>query len=176
MGSVSVGRAFVDSNVFVYADDASDPVKQTRAIEVIAELIASSALVVSTQVLQEYFVSAVKKLKMSAEAARHKVEILMESEVVLLRPELILGAIDLHRLRSISLWDALIVKAASAARCERLLSEDLQHGQVIDGVRVENPFLVPVSGAREPRRVWGSTPGARQPRAQRPRRSSSIRR
>ena len=54
---------------------------------------------------------------------------------------LVLGAIDLTRLVSLSFWDALIVEAARSAACELLLSEDLQHGQVIAGVRVINPFL-----------------------------------
>ena len=53
---------------------------------------------------------------------------------------MILGAIDLHRLHAISFWDALIVRAAAAAGCQVLLTEDLQDGQVFEGVRVENPF------------------------------------
>jgi predicted nucleic acid-binding protein len=54
--------------------------------------------------------------------------------------DLILAAIDLSRLHSFSFWDALIVRAAAAAGCGLLLSEDLQHGQVVDGVRIEDPF------------------------------------
>jgi predicted nucleic acid-binding protein len=56
------------------------------------------------------------------------------------RPEIILGAIDLHRLHALSFWDALVVKAASVAGCGRLLSEDLNHGQAIGGITIENPF------------------------------------
>lgn len=59
---------------------------------------------------------------------------------MIIRPELILGAIDLCRLHELSFWDALVVRSASAAGCGRLLSEDMQDGQTIDGVRIENPF------------------------------------
>jgi predicted nucleic acid-binding protein len=60
--------------------------------------------------------------------------------VVVVRTEHILGAVDLHRLHRISFWDALIVRAAAAAKCLLLYSEDLQPGMEIDGVRVVNPF------------------------------------
>ena len=61
--------------------------------------------------------------------------------VVPIDRDLVLGAIDLTERASIAYWDALIVRAAASAGCRRLLTEDLNHGQVIDGVRVENPFL-----------------------------------
>src|SRR5262249_7126427 len=96
--------------------------------------------VLSTQVLQEYFVVATKKLGVEAEYARRKVELLSSLDVV--RPDVtdVLAAIDLTRLRSISFWDALIVRAAENAGCAVLLSEDLQDGEVISGVRIKNPF------------------------------------
>jgi predicted nucleic acid-binding protein len=72
--------------------------------------------------------------------ARRKVEALAELEVVLVRPELIIGAIDLHRLHALSFWDALVIRCASAAGCRRIFSEDMAHGQTIDGVEIENPF------------------------------------
>ena len=133
-------RVFIDTNVLVYADDASAAAKRTRALELLAELTRESRAVVSTQVLQEYFVVATRKLGVSPEMARRKVEALSRLDVVLVRPELVLAAIDLHRLHSISFWDALILRAAAASNCTRVLSEDLQHGQTLDGVRIENPF------------------------------------
>jgi predicted nucleic acid-binding protein len=133
-------RVFIDTNIFVYADDLAAKTKRPRAREVLSELIRERRAVVSTQVMQEYFVTAVKKLGMSAERARTRVEALHRLDVVMVRPELVLGAIDLHRLHSLSFWDALVVKCASAAGCARLLSEDLNGGQVIDGVTIENPF------------------------------------
>jgi predicted nucleic acid-binding protein len=133
-------RIFIDTNVLVYADDASAGDKRTRALELLSELIRESRAVLSTQVLQEYFVVATRKLGVLPEVARRKVEALSRLDVVLVRPELVLAAIDLHRLHSISFWDALILRSASAGNCARVLSEDLQHGQTLDGVRIENPF------------------------------------
>lgn len=136
-------RVFVDTNVFLYADDDDAGDKRERAREVLAELVPSGRAVISTQVLQEFFVTATKKLSMAPDKARERVDILAQLDVVLVRPELIVGAVDLHRLHALSFWDSLVVRCASAAGCARLLSEDLNHGQRIDGVRIENPFLEP---------------------------------
>ena len=133
-------RVFVDTNIFVYADDRTAKTKRVRARAVLSELIRTRRAVVSTQVMQEYFAAAIKKLGLSPERARIRVERLNRLEVVLIRPELILGAIDLCRLHALSFWDALVIRSASAAGCGRLLSEDMQDGQTIDGVKVENPF------------------------------------
>jgi predicted nucleic acid-binding protein len=133
-------RVFIDTNIFVYADDRSARTKRVRARTVLSELIRAKRVVVSTQVMQEYFAAAIKKLGLSPERARIRVERLNRLDVVLIRPELILGAIDLCRLHALSFWDALVVRSASAAGCGRLLSEDMQDGQTIDGVKIENPF------------------------------------
>ena len=133
-------RVFIDTNIFVYADDEAEPTKRTKARHVLSGLIREGRAVVSTQVMQEYFVTAIKKLGLSPERARARVEALYRLDVVVIRPELVFGAIDLHRLNSISFWDALIVKAASVSGCTRLLSEDLSHGHVLDGVKIESPF------------------------------------
>lgn len=133
-------RVFVDTNIFVYADDRAAKTKQRRARAVLSELIRTRRAVVSTQVMQEYFAAAIKKLGLSPERARIRVERLNRLDVVLIRPELILGAIDLCRLQPLSFWDALVVRSASAAGCGRLLSEDMQAGKTIDGVTIENPF------------------------------------
>lgn len=94
----------------------------------------------STHVLQELFVVATRKLAVPPERARQRIEVLAQLDVVLVRPQLILDVIDLHRLHSLSFWDALILKSASTAGCTCVLSEDLNAGQVIDGVRIDNPF------------------------------------
>lgn len=133
-------RTFLDTNVLLYADDRAAGAKTLRARDCVAELAAQGKAVVSTQVLQEFFVIATKKLGLPAAIARQRVETYAALEVVLIQTDLILGAIDLHRLHALSFWDALIVRAASAAGCTRLWSEDLQHGRTIEGVRIENPF------------------------------------
>ncbi len=134
-------RVFVDTNVFLYADDEVAGTKRDRARDVIEELTASRQIVVSTQVLQEYFAVATRKLGLPPDRARSRVDLLTRHDVVLVRPDLVLRAIDLHRLQSLSFWDALIITAASAGGCARLLSEDMAAGSTIDGVRIEDPFV-----------------------------------
>ncbi|HUP22615.1 MAG TPA: PIN domain-containing protein [Thermoanaerobaculia bacterium] len=133
-------RRFLDTNVLVYADDLDAGTKRERARGLLDEALASGEGVVSTQVLQEFFVISTGKLGVEPALARRKVELLAEMDLVRVDLDLILAAIDLSRLHSFSFWDALIVRAAAAAGCGLLLSEDLQHGQVVDGVRIEDPF------------------------------------
>lgn len=132
-------RVFIDTNVVVYACDRTAGDKRIRAREVLAPLLRERRAVISTQVLQEFF-SATRKLNIPAEQARYYVEKWNRLDVVVIRPEVILGAIDLHRLHMLSFWDALVIKSASVAGCGQLLSEDLNHGQKIDSVTIENPF------------------------------------
>ena len=135
-------KAFVDTNVFVYAVDRHAPGKQRRAQAVLEELGASS-IVLSTQVLQEFYVTATRKLvaPLSAEDAERRVHELSDLDVVVVELPLIRAAIALSREHSLALWDALIIESARTRDCRRLLSEDLQDGRQFGRVRVENPFL-----------------------------------
>ena len=133
-------RSFVDTNILVYTDDQQDGVKRERALQLIEQLRLNSHGVVSTQVLQEYFVAATRKLSVDAGIARRKVELFSHMNVVQITPDDILDAIDIHRLNSLSFWDSLIVHAARSAGCSVLYSEDMSKGAVIAGVRVLNPF------------------------------------
>ena len=133
-------RCFFDTNVLVYADDLDAGEKTAVAQDLLQRALTEGNGVISTQVLQEFFVVTTRKLGVPAAVARRKVELLSRLDAVSIRVDLILSAIDLHRLHQISFWDALIVKCAAAAGCERLITEDLQDGQVLDGVRIENPF------------------------------------
>ncbi len=133
-------RTFFDTNVLVYADDLDAGKKNDVARELIRSAMTTSMGVLSTQVLQEFFVVSTRKLKVPTDVARRKVELLGQFDVVRIDFRTILEAIDLHRLRSISLWDALVVRCAALGGATCLLTEDLQHGEIIDGVRIENPF------------------------------------
>lgn len=133
-------RTFLDTNVLLYAEDARDPKKRDRAQAVIRELVADQAAVVSTQVLQEFFVIATKKLKLPAALAQDCVTNYAQLDVVIVQPAMILSAIELHRLHGLAFWDALIVRAAREGGCTTLLSEDLQHERAFDELVVENPF------------------------------------
>ena len=132
--------SFFDTNVLLYALHSAEKRKQSVARALIKRHAAAGSLVLSTQVLQEYFVNATRKFGLTAEEARGDVEQYAKARVIQVSPDLILEAIDLHRLHSVSLWDSLVVCSARAAKCGELLSEDLQAGQVLGGVRVVNPF------------------------------------
>jgi predicted nucleic acid-binding protein len=135
------GLAFFDTNVLIYADDASAPRTQERAISLVAEHQRQNSSVLSLQVLQEYFAAATRKLGVAAETAQRKVEILARGKVVRFTERDVIAAIELHRLNRISFWDAMIAHAARAANCAVLYSEDLGHGSILAGVLVQNPFL-----------------------------------
>jgi predicted nucleic acid-binding protein len=138
------GMAFFDTNILVYADDASSPDKQARAIKVIADRQRHGLAVISLQVMQEYFVAATRKLGVDPELAQRKVELLSRGRVVRFAESDVIAAIELHRLTRISFWDAMIVHAARVAGAAVLYSEDMQHGGVVGGVPVVNPFINPL--------------------------------
>lgn len=134
------GASFLDSNVLIYTDDHAAPEKQAIALSLVEAGHANRGSFVSTQVLEEYFSAATKKLKVPAEVARAKIELFAQLNVVLISVEDVLAAIDLHRLHRISFWDALLVQSARRAGCATLLTEDLQDGRRFDGVLIRNPF------------------------------------
>ncbi len=133
-------RLFLDTNILVYADDAAAGKKQGIAQGVLEDAVKRGVATFSTQVLQEYFVIATRKLHLEAAAARRRIELLSTLDVVEIDTPTILNAIDLHRLHAIAFWDALIVQSAAVGGCARLVTEDLQHGRAYAGVTVENPF------------------------------------
>ena len=134
-------RSFIDTNILIYTDDHDSPSKQERSLELIESARLSGNGVVSTQVLQEYFVTATRKLGVDPRIARRKVELFSHLNLVEVKPETILGAVDLHQLHQLSFWDSLIVRAALDSGCSELLTEDLSHQQQLDGLQIVNPFL-----------------------------------
>lgn len=135
-------RSFVDTNVVVYSADES-PASRSKH-DVAVELLKDDPenLVLSTQVLQEFYHVVTRKLAqpLDAERAAAAVRALVKLDVVGSDADLVLTAIETSRAAQISIWDALIIEAARRAECKRVWSEDLADGQVIRGVRVENPF------------------------------------
>lgn len=140
-------RAFVDTNVLVYAYDKTEVVKQSIARSTLDRLWANRAGTLSTQVLQEFYAVATRKLTatLSRAAAREIIDLYTAWPVVLLDTSLILAATRLEEEQQVSFWDALVIEAARVSGAERLLTEDLQHGRIIEGIRIENPFAVPSS-------------------------------
>jgi predicted nucleic acid-binding protein len=133
-------RSFIDTNILVYTDDQDAPEKQQVALDLLARAIADGTGVVSTQVLQEYYAAATRKLGVDPAVARRKVELFSRLDTVQVGTGLILAAIDLHRLHRLSFWDALIVRAALDGGCSILYTEDLGSDQRIEGLRIFNPF------------------------------------
>jgi predicted nucleic acid-binding protein len=140
MNSMPAGKAFLDGNILVYAQDRDSPAKRRRSREVIAALAEAGNGVISTQVLQEFYVAVTRKLGVAPLAAKSVMQTFKVFEIVQASPDLIEGAIDCSVLNGISFWDALIVAAAAASGCVIVYSEDLNPGQTIQGVRIENPF------------------------------------
>jgi predicted nucleic acid-binding protein len=134
-------RTFLDTNILLYGDDLAHATKQQRALDLILEHKAQHTGVVSLQVIQEYFVNATRKLGLDPGLVRQKIETYCRFDVVEPVAADILAAIDFHRLHRISYWDALVLHCARKAGCRVVLTEDMQHGQMIDGVRIVNPFL-----------------------------------
>ena len=136
-------RYFVDTNVLVYAHDASAGVKHQRALALVEDLWRSRSGVVSTQVLQELSVSVRKKAAhpLDLHATRDLVSDYLAWHVVVNDGDAVLAALDLEDRYKVSFWDALIIHAAQAAGAELLYSEDLSDGQRFGDVRVVNPLV-----------------------------------
>ncbi len=133
-------KAFVDTNVVVYANDLRDPGKQGLAANLLRRLADGGDLVISAQVMHEYAAVAVAKLRQDPEQVSRQVRLLGQLAVVPLTPDLICQAIGAVMRYRLSYWDACIVVAAASAGCTVLYSEDLNAGQAYLGVQVVNPF------------------------------------
>ncbi len=136
------GRTFVDTNILVYSRDSHEPGKQRIAAESLGHLWLKGSGRISTQVLNEYFVTVSRKLTyhLSEEEAWEDVEDLESWNPVPVDIKCLKIARHVQIRYKISWRDSLIIAAASIAGCDTILSEDLNHGQQYLGVRVENPF------------------------------------
>lgn len=133
-------RSFFDTNVLVYADAADEPFRQRQAIHLIKTHHAAGTAVLSTQVLQEYVNVALRKLHLPIPLIRERLSLYARFDLVPATPGIIEGALALHALHGSSFYDALILQAAIASGCSALLTEDMQEGAVIGGVKIVNPF------------------------------------
>ncbi|MBT6443726.1 MAG: PIN domain-containing protein [Acidimicrobiaceae bacterium] len=134
-------RAFVDTDVFVYLYSSDDPAKRDVARDLL--LNADIDLVLSAQVLNEFYVTVTRKITspLSPGDARDAVGSLAELEVVPVTRNLVVDALDAGQRYQLSHWDSLIVEAASRSGCEILFTEDLSSGSILRGVTITNPFL-----------------------------------
>ena len=139
---MSEDRVFVDTNIIIYAYDVTSGNKHKVAGDILADLWTSGTGVISTQVLQEFFVNVVQKIPrpIDQKLAKNMVKDFLKWRVVVINGDCILDAIDISMKHRCSFWDSMIIEAAIRGGAALLLSEDLQDGQVIQGVTVKNPF------------------------------------
>lgn len=136
-------RVFIDSNVLVYAHDLDADEKHQAAVEIVRNLWEDQNGVISTQVLQEFYVNVTRKIPRPQ--ARSKAREIVRN-YSLWQTEIIDGAdvvraSELEEANRISFWDALIVVSAAKGGAVRLLSEDLNSGQKVAGIVIHNPFI-----------------------------------
>jgi predicted nucleic acid-binding protein len=135
---------FLDTNIFVYSFDQNAPKKAKVAGRLIREGLTTGKSVISYQVVQEFFNVALRRFATpmtTIDAERYLQTVFAPMTTIYSSPGLYAEALGLHARHQISWYDSLIMAAAIEARCDCLLSEDLQHGQKFGGVRVRNPFL-----------------------------------
>ncbi len=135
-----MSKIFLDTNILLYTLDENDKDKQKNARKIVQTVIEQETPVISTQILQEFYVASTSKLGVEALLAKSILHSFENMEVVRIDPYLIREAIDASILNQISFWDSLVVVAAGSAKCEILYTEDLNAGQIIRGVKIENPF------------------------------------
>lgn len=134
---------FIDTNVFVYQLDATDRRKHKLAEKIVREALATGNACISSQVVQECLNVALRKaaVPLSTDAARAYLDAVLAPLMAVTASEALYHrALDAQARWRFSFYDALIVAAALQAGCRTLLSEDLQHGQVLDSLVVVNPF------------------------------------
>jgi predicted nucleic acid-binding protein len=141
-------RIFVDTNVLIYQLDTREPEKQARARAWMDRLWSTRSGRISSQVLQELYATLTRKLDpgLERETARKVVRALWAWHPVLIDDQAFSIAWAVQDRFGLSWWDALIVAAARIAECSLLLTEDLQHGQDLDGLKVINPFIASPEG------------------------------
>jgi len=141
-------RVFVDTNVLVYAHDLDSGEKHRVARELLIDIWNHRAGVLSVQVLQECYVTLTRKISypLSPATVRSILQDYLSWQVELIDPASVLTASRIEEECQISFWDALIVTAALKGKALKILTEDLQSGQVIEGVMIENPFRVVSEG------------------------------
>ena len=136
---------FFDTNILVYTVDTSEPARQEQAIDCLARAVRDDTIVISTQVLQEFYSITTRKLRppLSPREAAQQVEQLCGFEVVGASAHSIMSAVELAQRHKLAWWDALILEAAQRANADVLFSEDGQHGRRFGQLTLTNPFLAP---------------------------------
>ena len=135
-----MAKAFIDTNVLIYQLDSRDRAKQQKCREIVKGLVINHEAVISTQILQEFYVVCTGKLRIKPILVKGIMHGFENMEVVSIGPELINEAIDTTIQYKLSFWDSLVVVSAESAKCQHLFTEDLNEGQIIRNVKILNPL------------------------------------
>jgi len=136
-------RFFLDTNIFVYSFDRTSAAKSRRATQLIREAVSTRKGIVSYQVVQEFFNLALRRFAQPMtvpEVEQYLSAVFRLLLAVQSSPALLSKALRLTARHRLSWYDSLIVAAAIEGGCGLLYSEDLQHGQRFEELKVENPF------------------------------------
>jgi len=134
-------KVFFDSNIFVYSVDSSDSRKQVIAQNLLSNSVVEKNGIISTQNIQEFYNVCTKKFNIESKVAKNIIEAFAEQFLVVkVSLKIILKAIDIHRAYCISFYDSLIIATAICEGCVFLFTEDLNDGQIVEGVKIINPF------------------------------------
>jgi predicted nucleic acid-binding protein len=137
------GKFFLDTNLFVYTFDAKEPAKRKTASQLIRRAVDTGEGIISYQVVQEFFNVALRRFAQpmsAAEAEQYLITVLRPLLAVHSSPAIYFEALRIAEKQRMSWYDSLIVAAALEGQCEKLYSEDFQHGRKIESLRIENPF------------------------------------
>src|ERR1700736_5322448 len=137
------GRFFLDTDIFIYAFDSKAPAKAKKAVQLVRRAADTGEGIISYQVVQEFFNVALRLFPQPlspAEAEQYLITVLRPLLAVHSSPAIYFEALRIAEKHGLSWYDSLIVAAALEGQCEKLYSEDLQHGRTIENLRIENPF------------------------------------
>lgn len=136
-------KIFVDTNILIYAYDKEAGDKHNLAVDHIRYLWNTNNGVISTQVMQEFYVNVTRKIPVpiSPIDAHALLSTYLVWQIEVNDPATILFAIELQERHMLSFWDALIVASAYRSGVSTILSEDLNAGQLIEGIVIKNPFV-----------------------------------
>ncbi len=133
-------KVFIDTNILIYMQSGMDPVKMKTSRQLFLKSSSEHLIVLSTQVLQEFFVAMTRKLHHDPIAIKQLLGLFDDFEIVTINTSIIFDAIDTSVLNQLSFWDSLIISSAVSSHCKVIYTEDMNQGQVIRGVEIVNPF------------------------------------
>jgi predicted nucleic acid-binding protein len=136
-------KVFLDTNILIYAHDMDAGLKHDVALSIIEKMWEEETGIISIQVIQEFYVNVTRKIPNPIPPVQARGIILnyFSWQVEAVERQTILSASEIEEKYVLSFWDSLIIAAACQSEATKILTEDLNHGQLIEGVLIENPFL-----------------------------------